>query len=171
VCQNDAPNLSILNQHLTPRETASNLAPSCPSGTFGKGKLLGLSSPLNLITKFNKSGGKLYSILRTQNGIVEFIIKVGKNHEISHILKSLLIDSGLLSRHVVARREGDRYRANLKLPREGEYVINSPEMEDMVLSGQYNLSCMCTIKKNYLFLKSRIHTHQTDIFHKTEVLL
>jgi hypothetical protein len=61
--------------------------------------------------------------VRTQNGIVEFIIKVDKNHEISHILKSLLIDSGLLSRHVVARREGDRYRANLKLPREGEYVI------------------------------------------------
>lgn len=104
--------------------------PDCPDVGFGN------NPHANKIDIYAES--PMTPFVRTQNGIVEFIIKVGKNHEISHILKSLLIDSGLLSRHVVARREGDRYRANLKLPREGEYVIKFyiGQSEDNI---EYNL--------------------------------
>ncbi|XP_063412842.1 uncharacterized protein LOC134695491 [Mytilus trossulus] len=61
--------------------------------------------------------------IRTGNGVVEFIIHIDAKLEISHMLKSLLIGSGTLSRHVVARREKEMYIANIKLPREGEYAI------------------------------------------------
>ncbi|XP_071162987.1 uncharacterized protein [Mytilus edulis] len=61
--------------------------------------------------------------VRTGNGVVEFIIHIDAKLEISHMLKSLLIGSGTLSRHVVARREKDKYIANIKLPREGEYAV------------------------------------------------
>lgn len=89
--------------------------PDCPEIGFGNNPhadKLGIYA-ISPTTPFVKTG----------NGILEFVVHVQKQFEMSHMLKSLLIDPSNLSRHVLTRREGDRYLANVKLPREGEYAI------------------------------------------------